>query len=159
MTTSTNSPAAKPARWTSQALRTPLEMRLTHPAHPERAALLAEVLIALSLLIIVIVMVAGLFPYSFSVDRKAWNQRTAQSVARSALEEARGQEFEELATFERTVVKDNTRFDAVVTVTSVGGADAREKTVVCKVSWPRQNGTDTLTLATTVAKLHQDLND
>ena len=121
-----------------------------------RGALLTEVLIALALLIPVVVLVAGLFPYSFSVDRKAWNNRTAQSLARSALEEARGLDFDNLATFQRSVTKDGTTFSVAVTVTEVGTPpDVREKNLLCTVTWPRKNGVDVLTLETKVAKLYQ----
>ena len=122
-------------------------------------AVLTEVLIALALLIPVIVMVAGLFPYSFSVDRKAWNQRTAQSLARSAMEEARGQRFDDLMSFNRTHSKDGTTFGVEVRVTDVGTPpDVREKDVVCTVTWPRKNGVDTIVVSSKVAKLYQGLD-
>jgi type II secretory pathway pseudopilin PulG len=125
----------------------------------QKAALLTEVLIALALLIPVVVIVAGLFPYSFSVDRKAWNQRTAQSLARSALEEARGQEFDSLDSFQRSVTKDGTTFQVELSVNALGAPDVREKDLVCTVSWPRKNGVDTLRLESKVAKLYQGLPD
>lgn len=141
-------------------MRRPRSTRVKHPRTGQRASLLTEVLIALALLIPVVVLVAGLFPYSFSVDRKAWTARAAQSLARSALEEARGKKFEELATFTRDVVKDGTPFQVTTTVTGVGTPPSdREKDVVCTVSWPVKNGTDTLVLQSKVAKLYQGLDD
>lgn len=119
-----------------------------------------EILIALAMLVPVIVLVSGLFPYSFSVDRRAWNQRTAQSLARSALEEARGVRFDTLASFSRQAVRQGTRFNVSVEVSSVGTPpDVREKDVTCTVSWPIKNGTDSLVLETKVAKLYQGLED
>lgn len=129
-------------------------------------AVLAEVLIALALLIPVIVMVAGLFPYSFSVDKEAWNQRTAQSLARSALEEARGTRFDDLVDFERSLLKDGTTYRVAVRVVDVHQDPADptrpviEKSVTCEVSWPRKHGAERpLRLETTVAKLYQGLDD
>jgi type II secretory pathway pseudopilin PulG len=124
-----------------------------------RGALLAELLIALALLIMVTVLVAGLFPYSFSVDRHAWNQRTAHSLARSALERTRGQRFEQMASFQQTVSKDGTNFVVEVQVSEASlPLEEREKDVVCTVTWPRQNGVDRFVMQTRVARLHQALD-
>lgn len=126
----------------------------------ESGVSLTEVLIALALLIPVVVLVAGLFPYSFSVDRRAWNQRTAQSLARSAMEEARGVKFDELTSFSRNATREGTPFSVGVVVQDVGTPpDVREKTLICTVSWPVKNGTDQLVLQSKVAKLYQGLED
>ncbi len=123
---------------------------------------MTEVLIALALLVPVVVLVAGMFPYSFSIDARTWNTRTAQSLARSAFEKARGEKFEDLASFNEVVTRNNTPFtvELVITpvmVTPVGGGppEAREKVAVCTVTWPRNNGTDTLVEETRIPKLFQ----
>lgn len=141
-------------------------IRTDHSRCSTRGALLAEVLIALALLVMIIVMVAGLFPYSFSVDRHAWNQRTAQSLARSAIEEARGRRFDDLVNSTHSVLKKGpwedtagTQFavDVRVDVEPAGtpSADAREKTVLCKVSWHSKNRDEFVTIEGKVAKMFQ----
>lgn len=126
---------------------------------------MTEVLIALAMLIPVIVLVAGLFPYSFSVDRKAWNKRTAQSLARSAVERCRGVKFSDLVDFTEThppeAGQTGPTFTVEVTVTSLPSdpsnptSEAREKKIACKVSWPEKHGLGELVVESRVAKLYQ----
>lgn len=118
-------------------------------------------LLALALLIPVIALVAGLFPYSFSVDRKAWNKRTAQSLARSAVERCRGLPFAELTSFQESHPPKAGQTGPVytvqvdVTALPVGAAEPREKKVLCRVSWPEKNGLGELVLESRVAKMFQ----
>ena len=135
-------------------------MRPTRRACAEqRGSLLTEVLIALALLIPVVVLVAGLFPYSFSVDRKAWNERSAQSLARSEIEECRGRKFEDIpALTNLVVVKDGTTFSIETRVDDIS-PPGREKDVKCTVTWPAKHGTGQLVLQSKIAKLYQGLDD
>lgn len=139
-------------------------MSLVRCPRRSTGALITEVLIALALLVPVVVLVAGMFPYSFSIDARTWNTRTAQSLARSAFEKARGEKFEDLIGFNEVVTRNNTPFTIDVRVTPIevaspaGGTappDVREKVVVCTVTWPRNNGTDTLLEETRIPKLFQ----
>ncbi len=122
---------------------------------------LTEVLLALALLIPVIALVAGLFPYSFSVDRKAWNKRTAQSLGRSAIERCRGTKFDELVSFTQThppeAGQGGPTYTVRVDVTSLpfDSPDVREKKVNCRVSWPEKYGMGELILESRVAKMFQ----
>lgn len=136
-------------------------------------ALLTEILVALAVLIPVMTLVGGMFTYSFSVDRRAWNQRTAQSLARSALEQIRGVDFkdmtsnsyvwppEAMAVAERAKLPSaGTTFKVEVTVTPDGPVEdsVLERHLVSTVTWSGKNGEERVRLETTSARVFQRIN-
>lgn len=137
-------------------------------------AFITEILIALGVLIPVMVIVGGMFTFSFSVDRRAWNQRTARSLARSALEEVRGREFAVMASStsvwppagmpaaERAkLASGGTEFTIEVTVDPSGPVDdtVQQRQVRSVVTWRGKNGDERLEAETTVARVYQRVHE
>lgn len=136
-------------------------------------ALLTEILVALAVLIPVMTIVGGMFTYSFSVDRRAWNQRTAQSLARSALEQVRGLDFQEMASSSSVWPPDTmpaaeraklpsagTAFKIEVTVTPDGPVEDSvvERQLVSIVTWSGNNREEKVRLETSAARVFQRIN-
>ena len=116
------------------------------------------------------VIVGGMFTYSFSVDRHAWNRRTAQSLARSALEQTRGKDFREMASgasewppatmraSERAKLPSaGTVFRISVTVTPDGVVDdsVTQRQLVSTVTWHGKRGEEKVQLETTASRVFQ----
>ncbi len=137
-------------------------------------ALLTEILIALSILIPVMVIIGGMFTYSFSIDRRAWNERTARSLARSAIEAARGQKFEDMRSATSTwppaglpaserskLASGGTDYNVALTVDPDGHVDetVKQRLVRCVVTWRGKNGEERIETETTVARVFQRINE
>lgn len=117
-----------------------------------RGSLLTEVVIALALLIPVVVLVAGMFPYSFSVDRSAWTRRAAQNLARLQLEAMRAKSFDSVASLVGSQRVDNVEFLYQVEVSDIGSPPVREKRVICRVNWAVKNGQKSLNQETRLSR-------
>ena len=100
---------------------------------------LAEILLSLSLIIGVLALVAGIFPFSYNADQKAWKKSSAQRIAGSMIEEMRGQEFDSLASSFNVVEVEKVDFEVTVTVTDVEPEPIKAKNVLCEVAWRTQN--------------------
>ncbi len=115
---------------------------------------LTELLLCLSLFIPVVALIAGMFPYSYSVDRAAWSQRTAQSLAYSTLEQARGSKFEDVLSSVSTHQNDGKTYRIELQVQDSDEEPIREKQLTCTVTWAKKNGTETLTLETRLSRYY-----
>ena len=126
-----------------------------HRATLERGALLSEVLLALSLVVAVVVLIAGVFPYSYTVDQKAWRKSSAQRLVGSTIEQIRGQAFEDIASSSATVMVEQVPFKVDVTVSDTTPHPVKSKTVHCTVSWNSPQGQESFAQETRVAKFYR----
>lgn len=94
--------------------------------------LLAEVLLALGLIVMTLVVVAAVFPFSYKADRKAWQKMTAQRLVLSEVEALRGAPFESVADFSRTVKVDNIDYIINLKVTPESASPVKVKNVRCE---------------------------
>ena len=58
---------------------------------------LAEIILCLALVIGTLVLIAGLFPFSYQADQKAWKKSSAQRIAASTIERLRGEDFDTIS--------------------------------------------------------------
>lgn len=116
---------------------------------------MAEVLLALSLVIAVVVLIAGIFPYSYQVDQKAWQKSSAQRLAASELERLRAADFDSLAGSSNTVRVEQVPFVVTTTVTNTTPPPVKAKNVVCQVEWRTPNGTEKYIQETRIVKLYR----
>lgn len=126
-----------------------------YQAKLESGALLSEVLLALALVIAVVVMIAGIFPYSYRVDQKAWRKSSAQRLLGSTIEQIRGQAFEEVASSSNTVMVEQVPFRVNVTVSDTTPEPVKSKTVHCTVTWDSSQGEESFAQETRVAKFYR----
>lgn len=100
-------------------------------------ATLAEILIALSVLVPVIVVMVGVFPYSYLNTRRAGRLTAAYDLGRAQLEALRATEFDRLPD-ELQVVRDveGTRFTCLVRCGPVDGLEPTGiKNLTVSVTW------------------------
>lgn len=118
-----------------------------------RGLTLSEIVVAMAVLIPVVVVTAGMFPYAHMVDRRAWALSHAEDVGRSRLERVRATAWDRLpATETFTETRDGTEFQGVLTLAPAPGLSpdlARRVTVT--VTW-RTSRAETLRLDTLVAR-------
>ncbi|HIB69631.1 MAG TPA: hypothetical protein EYO33_32280 [Phycisphaerales bacterium] len=98
--------------------------------------LLAEVLLALGLLVMTLVVVAAVFPFSHKADRKAWQKMTAQRLVLSQVEAIRGAPFESVVDSSRSVKVDNTDYLIRVKVTPESATPVKVKSIRCEAVFP-----------------------
>jgi type II secretory pathway pseudopilin PulG len=113
---------------------------------------LAEVLLALSLVIGAVVIVSGVFPYSYIADQKAWKKSSAQRLAGATVEKLRGADFSTVDDSSAVITENETPFKIDVSVQNSTPAPPRTKTVTCTVSWPSKQGRDTFVQETKITR-------
>ena len=94
--------------------------------------LLAEVLLALGLIVMTLVVVAAVFPFSYKADRKAWQKMTAQRLVLSEVEALKGAPFESIADRSRSLKVDNVDYVIDVAVTPEGVSPVKVKNGRCE---------------------------
>ncbi|MCA9780095.1 MAG: hypothetical protein KC800_25385 [Candidatus Eremiobacteraeota bacterium] len=122
----------------------------------QRGLSLAEIILCLSLVVAVLVLIAGIFPFSYNVDQKAWRMGSAQRIASSTLERLRGQEFDTLASGFAVVKVEQVPFEVTVTVTDSTPDPVKSKNVVCEVAWDTKNGRERYLQETRIADFHRE---
>lgn len=95
------------------------------------AFLTGELLVSLTVLIPIMLVLVGVFPFAYSMDHKAADFLEAQEVARDELEQARGMPFKDLTSEEKTV----TRGRLSLKVSRAVLTDGRVKRVELDVRW------------------------
>lgn len=120
-----------------------------------RGALLGEILLAFSLLLLVAVFMSSVFPYSYSADQKAWKRSSAYRLAETRLEELRGKKFDEIVDASYDAVVEKTPYKVRVTVKNPPDESApyRSKIVTCEVTWKTPNGLDRYVQEARIARL------
>ncbi|HXE73520.1 MAG TPA: hypothetical protein VNO81_12745 [Candidatus Nitrosotenuis sp.] len=98
---------------------------------------LGEVLIALAVLVPVIVVTMGMFPFSHAIDRRAWAIAQAEDLARTHLERARAQEFDSVPeAYDFTEQRDGLTFTGRFTSRDYDpGSPSRLKKISVLVTW------------------------
>lgn len=110
-----------------------------------RGGLLLEVLLALGLVTVTLVVVAGVFPFSYTADQKAWTFATAQRLAASEIESLRGDDFDSLAGRVGMATVDGTTYRLETTVSDYDSPPKnKRKLVTCRVIWQSKKGPETL---------------
>ena len=122
----------------------------------DRGLSLAEIILCLSLVVAVLVLIAGIFPFSYKVDQKAWKLSSAQRIASSTLERLRGQEFDTLAGGFAVVQVEQVPFEVTVTVSDSTPPPVKSKSVICEVQWETKNGRETYLQETRIADFYRE---
>jgi len=104
---------------------------------------LAEIILALALIVGALVLMAGVFPFSYNADQKAWKQNSAQRLASSTLERLRAQDFDTLTSSFEIVKVEQVPFEVTVTVADSTPAPVKSKNVLCEVAWITSVGRET----------------
>ena len=101
------------------------------------AFLTGELLVSLTVLIPVMLVLIGIFPFAYSMDHKAADSSEAQEVAKDQLETLRAKPFHEVASFSSVQTRGNLELTVQVTVTPwpAGQPVVRQKRVDVKVLW------------------------
>lgn len=101
---------------------------------------LAEVLVAVAVLVPVVVVTLGILPYSHLIDRRAWSMALAEDVALAQMEEARATDFDALPasrSFRET--RDGLELEGEVTCRAVdAGPPVLLKHLTVTVRWKLQ---------------------
>lgn len=118
-----------------------------------RGSSLLEVLLALSLIVISLVIMAGVFPFSYTADQKAWKKASAHRLAQTALEQSRESDFETLADSVSTQRVENTNFRIEITYTDTTAPPVKAKNVRCRVTWETKRGQDSYQQEAQVVRL------
>jgi hypothetical protein len=95
---------------------------------------LAEVLVALGVIVPVIVVAVGIFPFSWLVGQQASSLSFAQDVAAARIESARATAFDEIASSRAEVVRD-TRGNDYQCVTTATPQGSMLKRLTVTVTW------------------------
>lgn len=118
--------------------------------------LLLEVLLALGLVTLTLVVVAGVFPFSYNAERSAWRFATAQRLLASEVESLRSQEFNDLATRVNVHTVDEIPFRLETTVNDFETTSkVKRKIVVCRVIWESKKGVEILSRETILVQLNR----
>ncbi|MBI3928955.1 MAG: hypothetical protein HY319_25660 [Armatimonadetes bacterium] len=116
-----------------------------------RGGLLAEILISLGALIPVILVLAGLFPYSYWVGQSAHHRLDAHDIARTQLELARAADFSTLEDNEFSESRGGIDYRIVLDVSPA----ASRKQVVVTVTWGDAQPGERVALASSVPRWSQ----
>lgn len=118
--------------------------------------LLLEVLVALGLVTMTLVVVAGVFPFSYTADRKAWNFTTAQRLVASELDSLRGEEFDNVVSRVNVVNVETTTYRIETTVNDYDTPPKnKRKLVTCRIVWQSKKGPETLVRDCVLARLNR----
>lgn len=100
-------------------------------------------------------LVAGVFPFSYQADQKAWKKSSAQRIASSTIERMRGEEFDSLASGFALVQVENVPYEVTVVVTDSSPEPVKAKNVVCEVVWRTRTGTEKFVQETRIARFYR----
>lgn len=120
-----------------------------------RGGILLEVLLALGLVTLTLVVVAGVFPFSYNAERSAWRFAAAQRLVASEIEIMRGLEFEQIETRVEVRTVDEIPFRLETTVSEFETTPkVKRKVVVCRAVWESKKGVETLSRTTVLVQFN-----
>ena len=101
------------------------------------AFLTGELLVSLTVLIPVMLVLIGVFPFAYGMDHKAANFSEAQEVGKDQLEILRARAFDDVTSYSSTQTRGNLELKVQVTVTPwpAGQPVVRQKRVDLRVFW------------------------
>ena len=96
-----------------------------------------ELLVCLTVLVPIILVLIGVFPFAYAMDHKAADFIEAQEVARDQLETLRARPFDEVSSFSTPIRRGKLDLTATATVDDwpSGQNPVRQKRVQLQVSW------------------------
>lgn len=102
-----------------------------------RGFLTGELLVSLTVLIPVMLVLIGVFPFAYSMDHRAADFIQAQEIARDQLESLRARPFADVSGYASTLRRGSVDYKLVVTVESwpPGQNPVRQKRVGVSVNW------------------------
>lgn len=106
----------------------------------------AELLVCATVLIPVMLVLIGVFPFAYGMDHKAAELVDAQEIARDHLEKLRGAPFDQVASYNVTEKRGNMQLDVKVEVADSppGQAPVRQKRADVTVRWRHKLGPEKL---------------
>ena len=123
-------------------------------ARHRRGLSLAEIILCLSLVVGTVVLIAGLFPFSYQADQKAWKKSSAQRIAASTIERMRGEDFDTISSGFAIVKVEQTPFEVTITVADSTPPPVKSKSVICEVAWRTPTGPERYLQETRIADFH-----
>lgn len=108
----------------------------------QRAFSAAELLVCTSVLIPILLVLLGIFPFAYGTDRKAAELIDAQQIAKDHIERLRAQSFEDLMSYSHSETRGNIQLEVQVRVLDFppGQAIVRQKRADLKISWRTKLG-------------------
>jgi Tfp pilus assembly protein PilV len=123
--------------------------------HPHRRAFsLAELLVALTVLIPIMLVLLGVFPFAYGMNQKAGELIEMQEIARDRVERLRATPFGDLASSTENLILGNTPVRVTVTVTDfpAGQTTVRQKKADVALDWSNGRGAQHFELSTLLYK-------
>lgn len=108
------------------------------PIARRRGATLVELVVAFGILVPIVVVALGIFPFSHVLNRQAWALAAAYDIALTRIEDARGQDFDSLVPSSTTQEeREGIVYTCTTTVSAYGVSvnPVRLKKVTVVVSW------------------------
>lgn len=129
---------------------------MSRPTSNRNGLSLAEIILCLALIVGALVLMAGVFPFSYNADQKAWKQNSAQRIASSTVERLRAQDFETLAGSFAIVEVEQVPFEVTVTVADSTPPPVKSKDVLCEVAWTTSVGRERYLHETRIADFQEE---
>lgn len=120
------------------------------PPRKRSAFSLIEVLVAATVLVPLMLVLLGIFPFAYGMNHKAAELTDVQEVARDQLEQLRAQDFDSLADSQIQLSRDTLQLNVSVHVEAypTGQATVRQKRADVLVSWRDSRGPQSYKLST-----------